>query len=140
MFFSPQVLHSAGASHISLWTATIQKCDCEWTCPGKAGALPCTMMSSSSSLFLEHFLVGSNHSLYMFLFHKLQFKSNEKWSYLINNFEETKPHNKQDLSQIHIISKWQTWGTGPSLLTPKPARSPLHQFCQRKALLPRAKG
>lgn len=65
MFFSPQVLHSAGASHISLWTATIQKCDCEWTCPGKAGALPCTMMSSSSSLFLEHFLVGSNHSLWI---------------------------------------------------------------------------
>ena len=65
LFFSPQVLHSAGASHISLWTATIQKCDCEWTCPGKAGALPCTMMSSSSSLFLEHFLVGSNHSLWI---------------------------------------------------------------------------
>lgn len=59
VFFLPQVLHPAGASHISL-DGHHSKCDSEWFCPGKAGVLPCRMMSSSSSLFLEHFLVGSD--------------------------------------------------------------------------------
>lgn len=51
-FFFLQVLHPAGAGHSPLWTTTFQECDCEWSCPGKVGALFYVVTSFSPKMWI----------------------------------------------------------------------------------------